>query len=266
MFGILPKPMWSKFCESDELNRILLQTNCVLLEDDEDRKVLIETGYGDKFDAKNRSIYAMEDRWIGSALSEIEIDPESIDAVFVTHLHFDHAAGLTHIDPDSSEIHPTFPNAKIYVQQKEWDDALANKTTMMRTFFKEHLEAIDDSFELLNGTGEPIPGVRVFPVPGHTWGQQAIVFRDENGILVFPGDVMPTANHVGFTANMAYDMEPYTNTQTKRALFQQCIEGEWRIILAHEPDQPVVRVVPHPERPETYTLKPVNTESPVGAE
>lgn len=242
MFGIIPKVMWAKLSPPDEQNRIVLQTNCLLLRG-HGRTILVETGYGNKFDAKHRGIYGLEDRWIGSALAETGTSPEEIDTVIVTHLHFDHAGGLTCVDEPGGPARATFPRARIRVQKTEWEDALANKSTMRATYLRDHLDPIAGQVDLVDGPAEVLPGIRVFPTPGHTWGQQGVEFADDAGTLVFPGDVMPTFHHSGLPFNMGYDQLPYQNLLTKRALFDRAVMENLRIVIDHEPVNPVVRVV-----------------------
>lgn len=253
MFGVVPKVLWARSVSPDEQNRIPLQTNCLLLERD-GRRVLVETGYGDKWGERERGQFAMERRDVRDALAERGVAPEAIDAVLVTHLHFDHAGGLTTLRGE--EAVPAFPNAELWVQRQEWEDARANKSTMTRTYLRSHLDPIADRVRLLDGEAEPLPGLRVLPVPGHTWGQQAVLFQDDEGTLCFPGDVLPTAAHAGSAYNMAYDMLPYENMRTKEALLARAAKEGWRLVLDHEPGEPVRRVVPHPERPDRMTLPP----------
>lgn len=241
MFGIIPRTLWARLVTPDDLNRIPLQTNCVLL-DNGKRKVLIETGYGNKFDAKNRQIFDLEDRWIDVALREVGVNREDITDIVVTHLHFDHGGGLVFKDGPDSSPQSSFPNARIFAQETEWMDALANKSTMSRTYLRENLDPIKDQVTLLRGAAEPIPGISVLPLIGHTWGQQGVIFKDAKGTLVFPGDVMPTVNHVGLPYNMGYDVLPFDNMHTKATLLDQCAEEDWRIIIDHEPGWPVVEV------------------------
>ncbi len=256
MFGIIPKAMWSKAMSPDTDNRITLQTNCLLLEG-EGRRVLIETGYGDKFDDKHKAMFCLEDRSIVDALQDEDIDPHSITDVILTHLHFDHAGGLSRVAPKNADPQSSFPHADVYVQRKEWDDANANRSTMSRTYSQEHFSSIANKLKLVNGAAEILPGIQVIPVPGHTWGQQAILFHDSTGPVLFPGDVMPTVHHAGLPYNMAYDVEPYTNMQTKSRLFEQASAENWRWVIDHEPDTPVVTVHPHPKRVGAFTLSPV---------
>jgi len=256
MFGLIPKPIWTRFVEPDEKNRIPLQQNCLLLEKD-GKLVLIETGIGDKFPKKLRDIYCQEDRTVVDALREIDCDPKDISTVIVSHLHFDHAGGLTRWGADGETPELNFPNAEVVTQKLEWDDALANKSTMHSTYLREHLDPIRERVRLLEGETGALDGIRVFPTPGHTWGQHGVAFdADDGGVVCFPGDVMPTANHAGMTFNLAYDVEPYTNMGSKKDLFARATEGDWRLALDHEPGNPIVRAAPSSEKPGQFVLTP----------
>lgn len=267
MFGIIPRVIWSKLSEPDDRNRIALQTNCLLLDNHEGRLVLIETGYGNKSDERSRSIFALENRWVGEALCAAGVDRDLITDVVLTHLHFDHAGGLTYVDARSPTLRSSFPNAVIHVQRREWEDALANKSTMSRTYFRDQLEPIVGQLHLIEGECEIAAGLRVFPVPGHTWGQQAVVVRGagESATLVFPGDVMPTAAHVGLAYNMAFDVLPYENMQTKRALLTRCLDEGWQIVICHEPGNAIVGVERDPDRPDAFALVPITSSSSTGS-
>lgn len=253
MFGVVPKAVWSRLAPPDELNRIPLQTNCVLLER-EGVRVLVETGFGEKWSDKERGLYDMERRTVVDALREIDVDTGSIAYVVVTHLHFDHAGALTSYGPDGVPV-PTFPNAEVFVQKTEWEDALANKSTMTRTYLRTHLDPMANHVRLVDGTQDILPGIRVRPVPGHTWGQQAVSWRDADGALIFPGDVMPTVNHVGLPFSMGYDMLPHTNMLTKTALLERAAMEHTRIVLDHEPGAAVVRVEVDPDKPGRFKLR-----------
>ena len=179
MFGVVPRAMWSRLTEPDDENRIALQTNCVLLDDGE-RRVLIETGFGDKWSDKERGFYALERRTVLDALRDANVDPASITDVVLTHLHFDHAAGLTQLGADGAP-ESCFPDARIHVQRREWDDAVANKSVMTRTYLRSHLDPIADQLVFASGPTEVIPGIHVDVAPGHTWGHQVVRFDDGHG-------------------------------------------------------------------------------------
>ncbi len=238
MFGVVPRAIWSRLTLPDDANRIGLQTNCLLLRSD-DRTVLVETGCGDKWSTKTRTIFAIEDRTIIDALGEQGVSPGDITDVMVTHLHFDHAGGLTRVDGD--DVVPVFENAAVHVQGREWEDALANRSTMTGTYLRTHLDPIADRVSLLDGEQVILPGVRSWPMPGHTWGQQAVLIDTAEGVVCFPGDVCPTRHHIGAPYSMGYDMLPYQNMLSKRLLLERAAAESWTLVLDHDPDHAVFR-------------------------
>lgn len=254
MFGLIPRVVWTRWLTPDEHNRMPLQQNCLLLEH-AGKLVLVETGIGDKFSAKERAMYAMDDRAIHDALHEIDADPADISAVIVSHLHFDHAGGLTRLAPDGRPT-PTFPNAEIIVQQREWTDAIANKSTMNKTYLRTHLtDEIAERARLVDGETEVLPGITVIPVPGHTWGQQAVAITHTSGrTVVFTPDVLPTRHHARPTTNLAYDVEPYTSMIARNRLLQRAATDAWTLLLDHEPDHPFFSVAPNLDKPGEFVL------------
>lgn len=284
MFGLIPRTVWSRSVPSDERGRITVNHNCLLLEG-AGRLALIEVGTGDKLDDRSRDLFVMEKRDIRDALHEAGCRPEDIAAVVTTHLHFDHSGALTRLcrpgetpawsGPASGMAGPrpdhgvalTFPNARIFTQAREWADALANRSVMTRTYFRDHIEPIREHVTLLDSprpfpigftpgrddaplapvalreTPVPgLPGVTVFLAPGHTWGQQAIKFNDHRGrTVVFVPDVMPTAAHVGAAYSLGYDVEPYTSMITRGWFLAEAADNDWLLVLDHEPGNPVRR-------------------------
>jgi glyoxylase-like metal-dependent hydrolase (beta-lactamase superfamily II) len=308
MFGLIPRVVWGKSVPTDEKGRIAVQHNCLLLErrgnGDGPRRVLIETGTGNKLDDKMREVFALEDRWVDDALREAGLARgcEDVDAVVVTHLHFDHAGALTRLARAGERVDwacgpgedggggsarvggcvRSFPNAQVYVQRREWRDAIANRSVMTKTYYPDHLLPVEGQVRLVESSPPFAPGyvpdrgelprggvetrmtelwaglgVRVFNVPGHTWGQQAVAFEDERGrTIVFTPDVMPTVNHVGAAYSLAYDVEPYTSMISRRWFLTEAMERGWTLCLDHEPGNPFVKVK-RAARGDWFDLEPV---------
>lgn len=308
MFGVIPRVVWSRTVAPDERNRIELAHNCLLLDPVEPgvalegrrarlgpaRTTLLEAGTGDKLDPKMSEIFGLDGRTAESELVRVGRDPSEVRAAVVSHLHFDHAGGLTRrprgdepaewtaekpgsASGDDPRVRFTFPEAQLIVQRREWVDARANDAVMTRTYFRDHILPFEDrSLETLADgrprlvlvdserpfplnrkpgreemprTGvdermtEVLPGVWVFLVPGHTWGQQAVLFHDASGrAIVFTPDVMPTAWHAGAAYSLSYDVEPFTSMVTKRWLLAEAASRGWVLMLDHEPGHPFVRV------------------------
>lgn len=278
MFGIVPRVVWSRDVAADDRHRIVVAHNCLLLEIPSGGRILIEAGSGGKFDAKLRDIYGLTDRTVLDAVAEVA-PPTDVRHAIVTHLHFDHAGGLTRqaragespdwVAPGTGQgIVRSFGDAEVVVQAREWHDALANNSVMTRTYLRENLEPLAPRVRLVESPNpfppgavpgraalpaapldaritEVLPGIFVFLVPGHTWGQQAVLFTDDQGrTVVFVPDVMPTVHHVTAAASLAYDVEPYTTMLTKRWLLTEAAARDWLLVLDHEPATPCVRVRP----------------------
>jgi glyoxylase-like metal-dependent hydrolase (beta-lactamase superfamily II) len=292
MFGLIPRSVWSRSVPVDDKGRITVQHNCLLLKETPTpgatpRTIIIETGTGDKLDAASRELFVIEYRSIISALQEVSCDPSSISHAFVSHLHFDHAGGLTRLPragetpewtgpaggmagsrPDHAVVR-TFPNAKLVVQRREWEDALANRSLMTRTYFHDHLLPMKDHLQVVDSDlpyerwrtpdrdeqpklrleqrwREPVPGIFTFLTPGHTWGQQAVLFQNPKGQWVcFVPDCLPTRAHAGAAYSLAYDVEPYTSMMTKQWLLREASERNWLLVLDHEPANPLCTVKPN---------------------
>ena len=245
MFGIIPKAMWARVSPPDESNRIALACNCLLVEWDDapQRRLIVETGVGAKYGEKEQRIFALDPRrWLRPALLAHGVAPETITDVVVTHLHFDHAGGLTWMD--GAALVPTFPRARVHVQRLEYADAQQGFGVMTATYRRENLAPLDEAgrWSLVDGEAEIAPGVSVRPLPGHTRGHQGVVIRGAARTVVFAGDLLPTAQHAGLPYNMGYDLYPVDNMETKRGLLAEAAAGEWWLVLDHEPRTPVVRV------------------------
>ncbi len=237
MFGIIPKPLWSRQVEPDASNRIALAMTCFLVES-AGQRILVETGGGPrgKYDEKEHGFFQFADHWIVDSLTAIGVEPESIDIVILTHMHFDHAGGGTRPDGKGGFV-PTFPRAQYVVQWGEWDDALHNHVVMTGTYRKENLAPLEnaDVLSLVTGEAEIAPGVSVRLMPGHTRFQQGVVFSGGNESLILPADLMPTSAHLGLRYTMAYHLLPFANMENKKRLLHECEDRGMGLLLGQDP-------------------------------
>ena len=235
MHGVVPKTIWSKLVSCDDQNRCSYATNCLLVEG-RGRRVLIETGNGDKFSAKERDIYGIDhDRSIAKNLVELGVPPASIDFVLMTHLHFDHAGGTTAQNGDS--VRPIFTRARHVIQQQELDDALHPHERNRASYLAENFAPLLDAglVDAVQGECEIAPGISVLPTPGHTRGHQSVLLDDgQGGRLLFLGDVVPTAHHCRLPFIMAYDLDVVGTLETKRALFARALAERWLLVFGHD--------------------------------
>jgi glyoxylase-like metal-dependent hydrolase (beta-lactamase superfamily II) len=242
MHGVVPKTLWSKLVSCDGQNRCEYTTRCLLIETGSGpsaRRILVETGNGDKFPPKLKDIYGIDhDRSIGDALREIGVEPASIDTVVMTHMHFDHSGGTTRRTA-SGALEPVFPRAKHVVQRLEWEDATHPHERNRASYIGENIGPLSDAglLQLVDGETELAPGVRVIPTPGHTRGHQSVLVGPEGGPkALFLGDVVPTAVHTRLPWVMAYDLDPARTLETKRALFRRALDEKWLLLWGHDRD------------------------------
>ncbi len=244
MFGIIPKPLWTRSTPADEQNRIDLACNCLLVEwAGGARRLVIEAGLGAKYGDKEQRIFALDPtRWLLPSLRAAGVEAGQITDIALTHLHFDHAGGVTEIVDGQARL--TFSRAQVHVQRQEYEDARAGFGLMTATYRAENLSPVDASarWNLVEGEAELLPGVRAVPAPGHTRGHQAIRVAGRSRALVFAGDVMPTAAHLGPPYNMGYDLFPLENRASKQRLLSSLAGRDDLLVIGHEPRAPVVHV------------------------
>jgi glyoxylase-like metal-dependent hydrolase (beta-lactamase superfamily II) len=236
MHGVVPKTIWSKLVSCDDLNRVEYTTQCLLIET-AGKRVLIETGNGDKFSPKLKDIYGIDhDRAIGDALREVGLAPEAIDIVVMSHLHFDHSGGTIRRGAGGG-LQPVFSRARHVVQAREWQDATHPHERNRASYLAENILPLKDSglLHIVDGETEVAPGVRVVPTPGHTAGHQSVLLGQPGGPrALFLGDVAPTAVHTRLPFVMGYDLDPARTVETKRALFERAIAEDWIVLWGHD--------------------------------
>jgi len=259
MFGIIPKPLWSKLVQVDAFNRIPLATTCFLTET-AGKKILVETGTGPaaKYDDKEQGFFSFSPYWIVNSLEAIGVGREEIDLVILTHLHFDHAGGGTIADGRGG-YGPTFPRAKYVVQRGEWEDAVTGHAVMSGTYRPQNLAPLEVAGVLSligNAPAEICPGITVRPMPGHTRHQQAVIFESGGKRAILPGDLMPTAAHAGLRYNMAYDLLPFENMVNKKALLEELAGKGDLLFIGQDPAEFCWRSSQAQGR---FSLAPVNT-------
>ncbi len=258
MFGVIPKPLWSRKIPADDRNRIRLAMRCLLIEGP-DRLVLVDNGIGDKYDAKFGDIYGIETESgdLHSSLRSAGFGVEDVTDVILTHLHFDHCGGSTR--RSNGRLSLTFPRAKHYVQVDQWRTANAPNSREAGSFLAENLEPLASSGQLvlLEGRQQILPGVSVITVDGHTEKMQLVKFEAGGETLVFAADLLPTRFHLRAAWTMAYDMRPLQTIEEKSVLLGDAIENGWHLFFEHDPEVEVASVVAGERGPEVVNERPL---------
>ncbi len=237
MFGVVPKPLWQKRIPADDRNRIPLALRCLLIEHD-DGLVLVDTGLGNKEDAKFKDIYGVandgkEGRTaLEDALAEVGHSPADVRWVINSHLHFDHAGGNTFRDP-AGRVAVSFPGARYVVQRGELEFARHTNERTAASYLAPNFEPV--SFRVVAGDAEPLPGIRCLATPGHVPFHQSILVESGGERVCFLADLVPTAAHLPLPWIMGYDLEPLVTLESKRRLYARAEAEGWLLFFEHDP-------------------------------
>jgi len=248
MFGVVPKPLWEKRIPADERNRIQLGMRCLLIEHPSGL-ILIDTGAGNKEDAKFKDIYGIENEGAGGAtmledgLREIGVATADISIVINTHLHFDHAGGNTRFREDGL-LEITFPNATYVVRRGEYDYAMRTNERTAASYFERNFVPLEaaDKLELVAREKQIVKGIRVVPTPGHTPFHQSIFIESAGERALYLGDLVPTHAHLPLPWIMGYDVEPLVTLETKRRILKQAVDEKWLLMFEHDAEVPWGRI------------------------
>ena len=245
MFGVVPKVLWEKVKPPDALNRIRMATNCLLVERGSDL-LLIDSGIGDKHDARFRANYAMDEtaERLPDSIWCAGHAPEDVTHVLLSHLHFDHCGWNTRYD--GGTLVPTFPRARYWLERGEVEHARAPNERDRASYDPRNWEPLFEAgvIELFDGEAEPMPGVRAVKAPGHN-ADMCIILLDggSNERGVYWADLVPTTAHVPYPWIMGYDLYPLTTLETKKRWLPRAAAEGWLCVFEHDAETPLARLV-----------------------
>jgi glyoxylase-like metal-dependent hydrolase (beta-lactamase superfamily II) len=255
LFGPVPRILWDKLVtdEIDHDHRLLQALNCLVVETPAGR-VLIETGIGERVSDKVRSMRGYEGSPVVPAMAASGFEPDTIDVVALSHLHFDHAGGLLLADGSKA-----FPRARIVAQRAEWEIAFDENSRIVASYDQVELRLVREWGEAgwVDGETELLPGVSVVRTGGHSKGHQAIVVQAAGGgagTLAFFGDLGMRPWSANPRWVTAFDDFPLDSVAVKTDLFARAAKDRWTIVLSHEPLTPVGHLVADRDR---YRFEPI---------
>ena len=278
MFGAVPRTMWEKVKPPDDRNRIRMATNSLLVASGRDL-LLVDTGIGDKHDARFRDTFGMDPAAVRlpEAIRRAGYQPEQVSHVLLTHLHFDHCGWNTRAAAAASDagdgLVPTFPNATYWLERGEVEHARHPNERDRATYDPRNWEPLFAAgvVRLFDGAAgvEPVAGVRAVAAPGHN-ADMCIVLLDGGagpesefgGKAVFFADLVPTTAHVAYPWIMSYDLFPLTTLENKKLWLPRAAAGGWLAMFQHEAEAPLGRLVEdRPGRFRAETLRPCSRDT-----
>jgi glyoxylase-like metal-dependent hydrolase (beta-lactamase superfamily II) len=243
-FGVVPKTLWSRKLPSDDLNRVPLAFNCYLIRTGE-HTVLIETAGGDKMDARARERMNLppESEPLPSVIARHSIDPESVDIVINSHLHWDHSGGNTILTPKGPE--PAFPRARYYAPRGEWERAHERSARDSVSYIDTNYDPLIEAGRMVllpDASHEIVPGIRMHRAPGHTRDMMVVTAESQGQTFCFLSDLVPSTAHLPPTWVMAFDLYPLQTIDSRTHWLNRAVEGNWLCAFAHDPEVAFTRV------------------------
>ena len=241
MFGPIPKMYWERKYPCNEKNLCVMAMRCLFVET-ENRRILIDTGVGNKHELKFYQPHNLKD--IVEEIKGIGYEPHEITDVVLTHLHFDHCGYATCFDNDKKAI-PTFTNATYWLSKAQWENYRSPLLYEKDAFFAENIEPIYNAnqLKLIDEDMELLKGFSLKLYDGHTPGQIAAFIDAKNEKIVYPGDVVPTSAHVSLGWLSAYDNNAALAMEEKKRLLDKIVEEERTAIFYHDAKTVSAKVV-----------------------
>ena len=243
MFGVVPKVMWQKSIPADENNLCTFSMRCLLIIEGE-RKILIDTGMGDKQSEKFFSHYHPTGKNLLESLHEKNISKEEITDVILTHLHFDHCGGAV-----NRNLEPTFPNATYWTSKEHWEWAIKPNAREKASFLKENLIPLQDKgvlkfiHESNQGKAVFTENIEILFVHGHTKSMMLPLIHYKKHIIAYMADLIPTAAHIPLPYIMGYDMYPMTTLVEKEKYLLEAVENNHILFFEHDANIECCKVI-----------------------
>ncbi|MGA2646294.1 MAG: MBL fold metallo-hydrolase [Candidatus Sulfotelmatobacter sp.] len=236
-FGVIPKIMWSRKAASDEENYVTAGLTSLLIRTGT-QNVLVETGMGNRLSERMIKFYGQPALLLKN-LSAGGVAPEDIDIVINTHLHFDHC-GWNTVRDRAGTIVPTFPRAKYYAPEGEWQYARRPSERDSISYISDNYDPLVQSGQmtLLKGGEEIAPGISVQTFPGHTAHMQAIIVKSGGCTACYISDLIPTIAHIDITWGMGFDLYPLQTIESKKKYYAKAIPERWLTVFTHDAKVP----------------------------
>ncbi|WP_426417059.1 MBL fold metallo-hydrolase [Aestuariirhabdus sp. LZHN29] len=244
MFGNAPKALWSRWVEADELNRIPLACNALLVEEHSDagtRRILLETGVGAFFEPELAARYGVVERehCLLGALADIGLSDSDIDIVMLSHLHFDHAGGLLAAWQEGEAHRLLFSNAIYLTGSEQWQRANAPHLRDRASYIPELLQLLESSgrLQLIAQERSALLGddYRFIRSDGHTPGMLLTEIETGQGPLIYGADLVPAMPWVNLPITMGYDRAAEMLIDEKESLLNGLQQRRGWIFFSHDP-------------------------------
>jgi len=236
-FGVIPKVMWSRKVAADERNYVTTGLNSLVIRTGK-QTVLVETGIGSKLSERMIKFFGQPAKLLEN-MAAGGVAPEDIDIVINSHLHFDHC-GWNTVRDKNGKIVPTFPRAKYYAPEGEWQYSRRPSERDVISYLSENYDPLVESgrMTLLKGGEEIVPGISVETFRGHTASMMGVIVRSQGRTACYISDLIPTTAHLDVSWGMGFDLYPLDTIESRKRYYARSIPEKWLTVFTHDPQTP----------------------------
>lgn len=174
-------------------------------------------------------------------LMAIGINPSSVTKVFMSHLHKDHAGGMSYVHPQFQERFVSFPYATYYVQQREFDLAMSNSSA---SYIKEQIAFLADFSKvvwLTEDQGVIDDYIHYLLTGGHCLYHQVAWIKEDDEVFFFGGDVAPQLQQLKSKFVAKYDMDGKAAMEWRQKWWEQGQKEAWTFAFYHDITHPLFK-------------------------
>lgn len=234
IFGPVPKAVWSRYYPTNEQGLIHDLTDPILISY-QGKHYLIDTSLGTEklSDKLRRNLGIISENRVLESLDQLGLSPEDIDVVLMTHMHNDHAGGLTRLV--DGELVPTFPNATIYINDIEWEEVRYPNPRTRATYLPENWQAIQDQVQTFGSELKLVDGIEMHHTGGHSRGHSIILLKQDGETLIHMADTLLTHAHFNPLWVAAVDDYPMDSIKAKEKWIKQAYSQGYTFLFYHDP-------------------------------
>ena len=174
-------------------------------------------------------------------LMALGINPSAVTKVFMSHLHKDHAGGMSYIHPQFNERFVSFPYATYYVQRREFDLAMS---TPSASYIKEQFEFLADFSKvvwLTQDQGVIEDSIHYLLTGGHCPNHQVAWIKEDNEIFFFGADVAPQLQQIKSKFVAKYDMDGKLAMEWRQKWWEHGQKEGWQFAFYHDIRHPLFK-------------------------
>lgn len=258
MFGVIPRSMWEKLIKPDDANLIPMVNNLFVLKA-HGKNILFDAGFGDTLTDREKKIYGVTGQSnMSGGLKSLGLTEDDIDLVVLTHLHTDHAAGALKLD--GGKFIPRFPQAKVIVSQREWQDALEPNERTSAIYDPQRCRALEEAgvLERIKPDLELLPGIKAVHTGGHTPGHFGLEIESEGQKLFYYADIFCISHHMKIPFIPALDLDPTQSMNVRRSKLPEIIEDQVIMAFVHDTEIALARITGDEKKLSVQSLLAVN--------